>query len=58
MFADREEAATAIVDLGALTWYNHAHTIIDTWAAQIIELANTPEDHIVKDSSAFTLKPW
>ncbi len=58
MFADREEAATAPVDLGALTWYNHAHTIIDTWAAQMIELVNTPEDHIVKDSSPFTLKPW
>lgn len=58
MFADREEGATAPVDIGALTWYNHAHTIIKDWAEQLIELANTPEDHIVKDSSPFTLLPW
>jgi hypothetical protein len=58
MFADREEGATAPVDLGSLTWYHHAHTIIDTWATQLIELANTPKDHIVKDSDPFTLRPW
>jgi len=58
MFADREEGATAPVDIGALSWYHHAHSIIDTWARQMIELANTPEDHIVKDSSPFTLLPW
>ncbi len=58
MFADREVPIARPVDLGALTWYCHSEEIIDIWAKQLMELANTPDDHVVKDSSSFTLKPW
>lgn len=58
MFADREKAKTRILDLQAVTWYGHAHEIIRDWAGQFVQLANTPKDVQVEDSSAFTLKPW
>jgi len=58
MFADREAAKTRIVDLEAVTWYGQARESMNDWADQLVQLANTPKDVKVEDSSAFTLMPW
>ena len=57
-FADREVSKASIVNRADLTWYFHAHRIIDEWAAQLVALVNARESEIVKRSSPFTLKPW
>ena len=58
MFADREERQVRVVDLKSVTWWGHAKPIIDDWARQCAELANTPSSHKVSDRSKFTLMPW
>jgi Protein of unknown function (DUF3313) len=58
MFADREAAKTRVVDLEAITWYGQARESMNDWADQLVQLANTPKDIKVEDSSAFTLMPW
>ena len=58
MMADREVAKTAPINVAAATWYRFAEQIFNDWAAQMIELVNTPPGHKVSDSKAFTLKPW
>jgi hypothetical protein len=58
MFADREERQWRPIDLKAMSWWGHAKPIIDDWARQCVELANTPSTYQVEDRSAFTLKPW
>jgi hypothetical protein len=58
MFADREAAKTRVVDLEAVTWYGQARESMNDWADQFVQLANTPKDVKVEDSSAFTLMPW
>lgn len=58
MFADREERQVRIIDLKAVSWWGHARPIIDDWARQCAELANTPPTHQVDDRAKFTLKPW
>lgn len=58
MFADREGAKARIVDVEAATWYGHARESMHDWADQLVELANTPQDVEVEDSSPFTLLPW
>jgi hypothetical protein len=57
-FADKEQSKTRVVDLEALTWYGNARESMSDWADQLVQLANTPKDVTVEDSSAFTLKPW
>ena len=57
-FADREERQWRVVDVKSVTWWGHARPIIDDWARQCAELANTPATHKVEDRSRFTLKPW
>ena len=57
MFADREGAKSRIVDFEAATWYGHARESMHDWADQFVQLANTPQDVEVEDSSPFTLLP-
>ncbi len=58
MFADREERQWRPIDLKSVTWWGHAKPMIDDWARQCAELANTPKTHQVEDRAGFTLKPW
>lgn len=58
MFADREERQWRVIDVKAVTWWGHARPIIDDWARQCAEIANTPAMHQVEDRARFTLKPW
>lgn len=58
MAADREVEQRSLVTVRGLTWYAHAHSIIDTWAKQFVQLENRKPGEIVEDSSAITLKPW
>jgi hypothetical protein len=58
MFADREERQWRVIDVKSVTWWGHAKPIINDWARQCAELANTPSTYKVQDRSKFTLKPW
>lgn len=58
MFADREHQKINPIDLKGLTWYAHAHSIIDEWAEQSVKIANMQPDEIIKPSCPFSLKPW
>ncbi len=58
MFADREEPPFRIISVKAITWYGDAEDSIEVWAQQLVELANTPPSHTVRDASNFTLSPW
>lgn len=57
MFADREASKIRIIDFTTLTWYGHAHEIMEDWAEQIVELLTTPHDHMVEDSDGFAWAP-
>ena len=57
MMADRESAEAAPIDVQAVTWYGFAEEVIDNWAEQFVQLANTPVTQQVEDSSAFRLNP-
>jgi len=57
-FKDRETDKTAPVTLRDFQRYAHIRTTIDEWAEQFAELAATPYENKVEDSSTFTLKPW
>jgi hypothetical protein len=57
-FADRQEPQMRVVNVQGLTWWSHAKEAIRDWAAQSVQLANTPADEKVKDRMPFTLKPW
>jgi hypothetical protein len=56
--ADREAQQYAPVSVRGLTWYSHAETIIDDWARQFVQVASRKPGETVKDTDAFTLKPW
>lgn len=58
MFADREQGKEALISAKDVTWYGHAYGIVDDWADQAVEIANTPEGGEVSDTSPITLKPW
>ncbi len=58
MFADREASKIRILDLQTLTWYGHAHEIMEDWAHQLIELLTTSHDHMVSDSNGFAWLPF
>lgn len=55
---DREKGRITLVNVRDLTWYYHAHAIINDWAAQSVEIVNSEENDIIEDSSPFTLLPW
>ncbi|HWN93416.1 MAG TPA: DUF3313 domain-containing protein [Methylomirabilota bacterium] len=57
-FADRQEPQMRVVNVQGLTWWSHAKEAIRDWAAQCVQLANTPADQKVEDRLPFTLKPW
>src|SRR5262249_23508158 len=56
--ADREAEQKAAVTVRGLTWYSHAHTIIDSWSDQFVKTANRQPGQTVEDTKTFTLKPW
>ncbi len=58
LMADNENAKTRPLNLEAVTWYGHAHEIIDVWAQQFAQIANGPPEVQVEDDQFFTLKPW
>jgi hypothetical protein len=58
MFADREQAKAAIVDLNALTWYGEAHVIIGEWSGQFVAVMDRKPGEVIKPAETFTLKPW
>ena len=58
MFADREANKIRILDLQTLTWYGHAHEIMEDWSHQLMELLTTPHDHMVPDSAGFAWLPF
>lgn len=57
-FKDRRKDKAAPINIGSYTWYHGAETNIADWAAKFAELLNTSPGHVVKRSSAVTLKPW
>lgn len=58
MAADREIGPARVVDFRSMTWWGSADQIMDQWAAQLVQLANTPRDVQVKHAAYFTLMPW
>lgn len=58
MVADREAEQKALVSVRGLTWYSHAHVIIDAWADQFVKVANRRPGEVVEDTKPLTLKPW
>jgi len=58
MFADREAPREGIVDLKALNWWAPAKEIIDTWAKQLVHLAQRRPGEVVEDSPTFELLIW
>jgi hypothetical protein len=58
MAADREAEQFAPISVRGLTWYSHAKTMIGQWAKQFVQIANRKPGEAVKDTDAFTLKPW
>ncbi len=58
MFADREQEKKYLLTTKNLTWYSHAHEVIQDWANQFVAIANREPGETVKDSATFGLKPW
>jgi len=58
MFADREQAKAAFVDLNALTWYGEAHVIITDWSGQFVAVMDRKPGEVVQPAPSFTLRPW
>ena len=57
-FADREEDKTALANFQVYTFYGGAEESIKDWANQFVELANTPVNVEVSDSSPIKLLRW
>jgi hypothetical protein len=56
--ADREAEQTTIVDLRAFKWYTHAHSIIDAWSKQWVQVVDQKPGEKIKDVDTFRLLPW
>ena len=56
--ADREAEQATLVSARGLTWYSHAHGIVDAWARQFAQVANRRSGEVIEDTKIFTLKPW
>jgi len=57
-FADREMGKMNILNVKDLTCYSHAKASIKDWAKQTVQVVNSEEGDVVKDSSSFELKLW
>jgi len=57
-FADHDMADAGPLDLTRLTWYGPAKGVMDRWAEQFVEIANSKEGAAVTDPVAFTLMPF
>ncbi len=58
MFADREANKIRILDLQTLTWYGHAHEMMEDWSHQLMELLTTYHDQMVSESDGFAWAPF
>jgi hypothetical protein len=58
MFADREQQKYSPLDFRGLSWYGNARRLINEWADQFVEIANTEPGGKVEESSPFTLMPF
>lgn len=56
--ADREAEQVAIVDVRGLTWYGDVEGIIDEWAKEFVQLANSKPGEQVAGMPTFRLLPW
>lgn len=56
-FKDRESDKNSPFTIRDFQRFAHSRAAIDEWAEQFAELASTPEDHKVEDSSGLTLNP-
>jgi hypothetical protein len=57
MFKDRESDKAAPATIKDFQKYAHIRAIVDDWAEQFAELADSNSSHKVKDSLPFTLNP-
>lgn len=58
-FSDNEESKSSLFfTFNDFTRYGQANEAIREWASQFEELTRTPNDHRVKESSAFVFLPW
>ena len=57
-FKDREADRTSPFSLKDFQRYAHIRSAIDDWADQFAELTATPPEHMVDDSSPFSLNPF
>ncbi len=57
-FADHDMADAGPLDLTRLTWYGPAKGVMDRWAEQFVEIANSKDGAVVTDPVAFTLMPF
>ncbi len=57
-FADRDMQDMGPLDLTRLTWYGPAKGIMDQWAQQFVQIANSQPGEMVTDPTAFTLRPF
>ncbi|MFG0317513.1 MAG: DUF3313 family protein [Planctomycetota bacterium JB042] len=57
-FADREAGKATFLSVDDLTWYGHAESIVEDWAAQLVEVVKRKPNAVVEDSSTFTLWPF
>ena len=57
-FADREAGKATFFSVDDLTWYGHAESIFEDWAAQIAEVVATGPGAEVSDSATFTFWPF
>ena len=57
-FADREKGKFGPINLRRATWYGEQRKVIREWADQWRRIANAEPGEKVKDTKAFTLRPW
>jgi hypothetical protein len=46
------------IDLTRLTWYGPAKDIMDRWARQFVQLANSKPGEAINDPAPATLRPF
>ncbi len=57
-FTDREHGKFGPINLRRATWYGHAKGIIEEWAEQWVEIANSGPGEKIDDTRTWTLMPW
>jgi len=57
-FADRDTQDVGPLDLTRMTWYGPAKGIMDRWAEQFVQIANSKPGEKVTDPTPFTMRPF